>query len=264
MKQIKSLLIVSLITLSLLGSYSCKEKECQDPTNPVCENYDPCYGKKATSAAFKMFETIQADPTIYPFFKPYETDTILSGSVLFEAEEKDDSTQYEWQIGAGIYKKRSFELGFTSLKAGQSVPITLIVKRAKVDKTCFPNDDGIDTITRILHKATSNRVIGYDRSEFTFDGFNIDEPNRTFKIQFFFKEIWEYPIVKGLIPGKDSFQIRQLEYLYRSLPMSTTDLLTLTGNVFISPNDSIRIDYRYSIGLSQMQTKTFIGKRVKP
>lgn len=264
MKQIKSVFFFCLTIIVLFGNYSCKQK-CQEPTNPDCENYDPCYGKNVTSAAFKMFETIQVDPSNYGgFFQDYETDTIFGGRVKFVAEDSSASTEYEWQIGAGVYTKRSFNLSFTSLKAGQSVPITLIIKKANVDKMCFPNDDGIDTVTRVLNKATKSRVIGFDRDNYTFQGYNTDEPSKNFKIQIYYTDIWIYTIIKGLLPTIDSVKIDGSEDLYRALPFSSTSGISIIGNVFITPNDSIRLDYRYSIDLSPMKTKTYVGRRVKP
>ena len=52
MKNIK-ILIFSLGFLGLLALQSCKEEcPCDDPTNPNCDNYDPCYGKKPITADF--------------------------------------------------------------------------------------------------------------------------------------------------------------------------------------------------------------------
>jgi hypothetical protein len=47
--------ILSLVVFAAMVLNSCKKEcPCTDPSNPQCENYDPCYGKKTINTFFKV------------------------------------------------------------------------------------------------------------------------------------------------------------------------------------------------------------------
>ena len=108
--------ILSLSLVALLALGSCKkEKPCQDPSNPDCENYDPCYGKKAPSADFIIgqsspqsyfgmasFEFISDDTLFFPFFWPF----------TFMAKEQGA------ELGAETITSRRFTRGFSNAGLG--------------------------------------------------------------------------------------------------------------------------------------------------
>ncbi len=77
-----------------------------------------------------------------------ETDTILdTKNVKFTAKEVD--AEYTWYVGTEIIHTRSLVRFFSDNWIGQTVPITLVVKK-KPNSICFPNDDGKDSITKFL------------------------------------------------------------------------------------------------------------------
>jgi hypothetical protein len=102
--------ILSLSLIALLALGSCKkEKPCKDPSNPECENYDPCYGKKAPSADFiigqsaaspyfgmKSYEFISDDTMFAPFYWPID----------FMA--KEEGAKYEWKLGSETITSKRF------------------------------------------------------------------------------------------------------------------------------------------------------------
>lgn len=134
----------SILFIAMLAS--CRQKPCQDPSNFDCENYDPCYGRKRVSAAFKIQETI-TDPQIPEFWGDFlDTDTVISYAVQFTALEED--AEYEWHIGSEVLTGKSVTK--TNFPLGRTYPITLIVKKAPYS-VCFPKDDGKDTLTRMMY-----------------------------------------------------------------------------------------------------------------
>ena len=132
----------------MLALGACKkEKPCKDPSNPKCENYDPCYGKKAPSADFIIG---QSSPQSYFGMKPYEfisDDTIFAPfyrNIDFMA--KEEGAEYEWKLGAETITARSFTRGFSNAGYGRYTATLTI--RKEVDNSCFPEYTGTATFTK--------------------------------------------------------------------------------------------------------------------
>ncbi len=65
----KSILYLSLALLVLIPGCKCS---CDDPTDPDCKNYDPCYGADPPlTADFEMYEYVA------PLSSFYGPDTLL-------------------------------------------------------------------------------------------------------------------------------------------------------------------------------------------
>ncbi|MFM2267474.1 MAG: hypothetical protein RL757_915 [Bacteroidota bacterium] len=136
MKKIFSLLAACLLMGSVVLFEQCKCDKCEDPANPECSNYDPCYGVAKTSADFKIEERTGSYWV--------ETDTVdRYSSIRFTAIQ--DGESYRWLIGADEYNEKSFSL--TSFPHDTWVGVTLIIQRTP-NKNCHPNDRGIDTVYR--------------------------------------------------------------------------------------------------------------------
>lgn len=154
---------VSIVLLTVLILQSCNrdKAKCDDPRNPDCINYNPCFGAEKTSAYFTMTENIR--PILSnSWFKSdtirYETDTCTDYNLItIRCTQKTDSI---WWIFDDNYMRPSwqqqqqFNVRFT-LGGGlpvlepEWVKITCIVKNNKPNP-CFPEDDGIDTFTRYM------------------------------------------------------------------------------------------------------------------
>jgi hypothetical protein len=140
--------ILSLSLIALLALGSCKkEKPCKDPSNPECENYDPCYGKKAPSADFIIgqsspqsyfgmasFEFISDDTMFAPFYR----------SIDFMA--KEEGAEYEWKLGSETITSKRFTRGFSNAGYGRYTATLTI--RKEVDNSCFPEYTGSATFTK--------------------------------------------------------------------------------------------------------------------
>jgi hypothetical protein len=140
--------ILSLSLIALLALGSCKkEKPCKDPSNPECENYDPCYGKKAPSADFIIgqsspqsyfgmasFEFISDDTMFAPFYR----------NIDFMA--KEEGAEYEWKLGSETITSKRFTRGFSNAGYGRYTATLTI--RKEVDNSCFPEYTGSATFTK--------------------------------------------------------------------------------------------------------------------
>ncbi len=165
-----------LLAAICLFSPACK-KPCFDPQNPDCEDYDPCYGEKETSAAFGMYETIFCSFTDTML---RATDTTMGGYVQFIAQ--DFLEEYQWKVGqdARIFTTKSFRLNFTGFTG--DVEIQLIGKKSPT-QSCFPLDDGIDTVKRMLHlKSYTEDVHPFWNKKYR--GYTTDEPDSIYTIEF--------------------------------------------------------------------------------
>ena len=153
----KLLYFLTLIGLLAWGGCKCNDPSnpdcpdyCDDPTNRDCYNYDPCTAKAPVSAAFHMYER-QAGALMPDGWVDYDTDTLIGSAIEFKALE--ENAEYEWRLGLETIRSRSFVRH--SFPEGVPLTVALIVK--KIPNTyCFPDDDGIDTVTRTFVNYAGN------------------------------------------------------------------------------------------------------------
>jgi hypothetical protein len=155
-KHLRNLSI--LLGFSIITLLSCKKVQ------PDMNTID-CSCAKEVSADFTMKE-IGSLPSLEQYFT--ETDTILKNkSVLFTA--LDESAEYTWYIGNEILHTKSVKRYFNDTWAGQDIPITLVIKK-KPNRVCFPNDDGYDSVTKILHVSQYLEITSNDYNFGTIEG----------------------------------------------------------------------------------------------
>lgn len=169
-----SLLAYSTL-LFLIAVYSCKKEK---PVVP--ETKDPCECAREVTADFTMEELTY--PGVNGEYT--ETDTILKEkNVRFTALLED--AEYTWYMGVEELDTREVSRYFDQSLSGSNLSITLVVKK-EPNKLCFPDDDGYDSITKILHVSQYPYVDGQDlilgsiegtyrmKSEHLPDSFDID------------------------------------------------------------------------------------------
>lgn len=146
--------LFALIIASTLVLQSCKD-DCEDPSNPECCNYDPCYNQESTSAYFIIEESL-GDHWI-------ECDTVVGignvSSVRFTALHEADS--FIWTLGSEIIREKSFIRN--SFPSDRRISVSLITIRNNPNTSCFPKDDGRDTFRRVMY--TWPREFYYDSVE---------------------------------------------------------------------------------------------------
>jgi hypothetical protein len=155
MKKSYKYLVILLAGMALVLN-SCKE-DCpctDDPTNPDCENYDPCWGKQPVTAAFEMGRYKGGgDPDYVPDWHP-ETAFERGGVIGFKAlgyDKSDTSIKYTWLLGSETIYGYEFNRDFVDIRNTdiREIKITLIVEGLP-NLDCFPEDDGKDTLVKYI------------------------------------------------------------------------------------------------------------------
>jgi hypothetical protein len=126
---------------------------CFDPTDPNCDGYDPCTAETPVSAEFRIIENGS-----WPPLELYDTmyfDTFYTGDLITEAIHQHPDWKYQWKIGSGDYEGVSTALNYGSAGYGEAISMTLMVE-GPPNTDCFPDDDGRDTVTRVVYQGSGN------------------------------------------------------------------------------------------------------------
>lgn len=137
-------LFTALALFALLSACSCK-RDCQDPTNPDCENYNPCFGKTQPSAKFIMEETniVLANEGIW-----VADSAFLGYSLRFRSEYTDSKYKHTWYVGNEIFNSHTTpSRSFENLPRPQFISISHVLEYTP-DLQCFPDDDGKDSVAQ--------------------------------------------------------------------------------------------------------------------
>lgn len=140
----KKITITSLALLFVLVLACRKEKPQFDLSDK-----DPCGCATEVNADFVIEEQARASWTNSWFT---ETDTTLRGPAM-RFRSKLENAQYHWYIGSQEYFSQDVIINFSSEWNGSDIPITLVVRK-EPNSTCFPDDDGYDSITKKFHIST--------------------------------------------------------------------------------------------------------------
>ncbi len=124
--------------------FSCKKIVQPDVAAPT----DPCQCLYADTASIQIEEMTELFE-VMPNNRFTLTDTIMhSKSVRFKAH--PDNAEYIWYIGSEIITTQSVIRYFNESLIGQNITVSCVIKR-DVDKRCFPNDTGYDSLTQVFH-----------------------------------------------------------------------------------------------------------------
>jgi hypothetical protein len=148
----KLLLIIGLSLTALAGAaylQSCRKTRCQDPSNPDCENYDPCYGKQAPKAHFLMGVSSDQRFRINGVWDSIISDTIFYKTSVFFKTTLQNVNALRWLLGSEVINDKYFRRSFGNAPYGK-YSVTHIIEKTP-DKACFPNDDGRDTLKRTFY-----------------------------------------------------------------------------------------------------------------
>lgn len=163
---------------------------CHDPSNPDCENYDPCFKSKRINSNFRVRPGDNG-------FKPPEAwcdlllcDTFNSSSVRFDVPVNNpNNSSYSWQIGseANPRKRIGFEVDFRDyLDAGNwetHIPITLTIRTPM--NHCMTNME--DTLIKVTRKLffTKKRHHPFfnDSGKSILEGYLLENPEEKFTIR---------------------------------------------------------------------------------
>lgn len=184
-----------LITCSMAGILTwagCKEEPpCNDPNNPDCANYDPCYGKRTINTFFKVRPGDNG-------FKPPEEwcdlipcDTFNASSVRFDAPDGNpENSTYEWQIGTELEPRsgKAFEIDFSDYLSDNGwerhIPITLTIRTPM--NSCLTNlKDTLVSVTRELFFTQKPiHLLEPGETAVKYKGYFAHEPNKEVVMEF--------------------------------------------------------------------------------
>ncbi len=171
---------LTFVGVLFLSSFLQSCKDCDDPRNPDCDNYNPCIDEQPTSAAFTIKEATYIDMVHYAntdFL--IDTDTCYNNSIYFESIIQD-ADSFIWQVGSEIEPRygKQINVVFPDNLRGRNFSVRLIVKR-KPNTNCYPNDDGVDTVTRRFYFMKLNETLSW---EGTYYGSDDDKPDSMYTI----------------------------------------------------------------------------------
>lgn len=191
MKNYYNCLLVFLFGIVFILN-SCKEEcPCDDPTDPMCDNYDPCLGKDTINTFFKVRPGDNGFPPPEDWCDLMACDTFNASSVRFDIPEGNpDNSIYEWQIGSESVtrKGQGFEVDFSDYLRDNGwetwIPITLTVRTPMNE--CLRNED--ETVKRVNRRLffTEKRLQLFEEGKniAAFKGSFNDKPNEQTIIQY--------------------------------------------------------------------------------
>jgi hypothetical protein len=131
---------------------NCGDKDCYSKTNPNCIGYDPCFPDSATNANFIIYQDASQN---YDVWKNYDCPYIYTS---FTCEAVGKANEYEWHLDGEIITSKKFSKVIPPGYPSSEFEVMLVAKKHNVNKTCFPTDDGIDTVKRIIRVLDINQT----------------------------------------------------------------------------------------------------------
>jgi hypothetical protein len=160
-----------------------------------------------------------------------------------------DSLEYKWIIGSDTIYNREHSFVFGEEFCGGIYPLTLIVS-GQPDHICFPNDNGLDTLTKLIHI-----VDGFDNP--IWGRFKVawnDQPNDSFEVklnivnivgpnfQIYAHNFTQIPELDSCATGYNA-----MGYKFLELSANAIDCRSLSGKFWINPDNSFEAEYRFDI-----------------
>jgi hypothetical protein len=196
------------VIVAPLFFWGCKkvQPEIDDPKD-VCACLEE---QRSTFFMGEKFGDLRIDldtiimPVYYADGDPANFDSINDTYVYFESN-YEGALSYEWQVGSNptTQNAQSFGLYFNG---DYQIPVRLILT-TEPNTDCFPNDDGIDTIQRILRITNVTpsplwgEYYGYS-TENPYEFFTIEIDTMTRYFSFFTPPNVCHEVIKNLPNGK--------------------------------------------------------------
>lgn len=155
------------------------ECPCDDPSNPECPNYDPCFGKEEPNAGF-----FTEDRLIWPEFGEYLwiNDSVLRGGpVRFRSPFEGSDVSHVWYVGAETLTTPMVERNFSDVSRPAFITISHVITYP-IDSLCYPEATGRDSVAYTFYLIDyMSELLTIDR---TFRGvINNETDSFNFKIR---------------------------------------------------------------------------------
>ncbi len=266
-------LLLFIIGMTSMLMWSCRD--CDDPTNPECPNYvppvpvDPCAGKEPVTARYVIESRMNVSGEyVYRESPGILCDENNSGSYVVRVRATDNHDNHIWIIGSDEINAPSYEFAFAGEYCGQSIPVTLITS-SPIDSICFPNDNGIDTVTFLLPVTPlfENPIFGEFRIAWD------SAPQDSFDV----KISGYYSIFDGFsfytsnfnhLEQGDSCYMSEINSCHSFIHLYNTNSICrrIMGDFWINPDESFEAAYEMDInpdiGISEMVPRHAKGRRL--
>jgi len=200
-------IILGICCLSgLLMIHSCKDDwpPCDDPTNPDCDNYDPCYGKKTINSFFKVRPGDRGFPPPEDWCELTPCDTFNASSVRFDAPDGNpENSTYQWQIGTEAEPRtgKGFEVDFSNYlsKGNWESHITVTLTIRSPINSCLKNPSDTLVVTSrelFFTEQTLNLYLNQDTSA-RFKGYFTNDKDKEVVLEFTYFKKGNYQGFKG-------------------------------------------------------------------
>lgn len=238
------------LALASLGATQCQSRDEPLP--------NPCKGLAANPLRFQFVEVF-GTPT---------PDTAYNDQSLVMRGPGFPYTSYQWLVGAIDQRTgQTIVVDFDKKTLG-AIPVRLIAKRPP-NLACFPKDDGVDTLTKVLTLMPwrDPRAPIYGK----FQGANKDTPADTFSVRIYSGPNFYFPTIPGAehsnyvagIPKGCQFPHHDVGVTWRGMvARNGSDCSGFDLKGYLTTRDSIRIEYRTQ-SVPTIIDKVFVGKRVR-
>jgi hypothetical protein len=225
-------LIILLAGMALVLN-SCKEDcpSCQDPTNPDCENYDPCFGKTTINSYFMVERGSNGFPPPPQWCTDIisKSDTFSSTTIRFKVPSGNPGSTYEWQVGSEVTARTDDEFQVSFYDDLQEngwerfIPVTLTI-RSPVNN-CLDNPaDTLIAVTRNIFftNVSGGTAVFLRGTNRKFKGHFSSEPDKEVILETIWNNIFNF---RGETPD---------HWLIVGLPIVDTLMLPEDGCGFLS------------------------------
>ncbi|MEN9639623.1 MAG: hypothetical protein RLZZ262_1492 [Bacteroidota bacterium] len=241
-----------LATMLTVGCNRCKD-ECDDPTNPECPNYeepvDPCASSQEVSADFRIENRVGPSPAAAYFVESDGTCCFplpTYGTSIIRLTANQDNLNYKWIIGSDTIYNQEYAFVFGAEFCGGTYPITLIVS-GQADTVCFPNDNGMDTLTRMLAVVPGFENPIWGRYKVAWN----DQPSDSFEVKLNIVstvpddfDIYALNFANLGIQDSCPVNYNALNYKYIALTSDFGSCRRVRGTFWINQDDSFEGDYQ--------------------
>lgn len=169
-------LIITFLAVSFLTT-CCKDDGCLDPTNPNCENYDPCYGKSQYSAKFNIESKFRGEN--FDIVWLVDSQQLAGYTIRYSSNLTDKSVKHTWYVGSEIFNTSTTpERTYDHLPRPQIITVSHVIEYTP-DLQCFPDDIGKDSVAqsfKLIAAWNDLKIFGTFRAllEGTTDSFDIN------------------------------------------------------------------------------------------
>lgn len=257
--------------LTFIVIYSCLTLfsgccKCDDPTDPECPNYDPCYEVYEPEAALGAgyILDIPGHSGLNLFFQDtiiyLDGDTIPGTCTFYSYTANADS--FYWKVGQDprVFRGESFYLEFDDQFHLTPIPVELVVMKKN---DCFDGGFINDTINKnyvVSSKPFDSPSIKYFNSKYL--GISTEFPNDSFEIEFMDDIAWINNFPKGT-NGNTNLWDRDFDEVYF---WGQSEATIWEGHAKFQPENrrKVVINYRisYDLGETSSNWYEYVGYRV--